>query len=269
MTPGVLFLCVANSARSQLAEGLARARFGARIRIQSAGSRATHVNPLAIAALAEVGIDGSAQTSKSVDAIDPAGVDLVITLCAEEVCPAFLGAARRLHWPITDPTNALSMAAARNAIAARLDAIEPALAIPAGCTIAPGDDVEALVRAAGLPLEGLATTSFAVAHAGGVPVGCAGVERAGEIALLRSVVVAPSHRGRHLGAALVADRLGWARANEVSALYLLTTDASDFFARFGFARVDAVPVALFQATLAACRTATAMKLAFALTTDEG
>lgn len=99
----ILFLCVANSARSQMAEGLARARFGDRVRVQSAGSRPTRVNPYAIRALAEVGVDISAQHSKSVDTIDPRDVDVVITLCAEEVCPVFLGAVRRLHWPIADP----------------------------------------------------------------------------------------------------------------------------------------------------------------------
>lgn len=99
----VLFLCVANSARSQMAEGLARARFGPEVHVQSAGSAPTRVNPYAIRALAEVGIDLSSQTSKSVDTIDPASVDLVITLCAEEVCPLFLGTARRLHWPLPDP----------------------------------------------------------------------------------------------------------------------------------------------------------------------
>ena len=99
----VLFLCVANSARSQRAEGLARARFGGRLAVQSAGSRPTHVNPYAIEVMRELGIDLSGHTSKSVDAIDPASVDTVITLCAEEVCPVFLSNARRLHWPIPDP----------------------------------------------------------------------------------------------------------------------------------------------------------------------
>lgn len=102
----VLFLCVANSARSQMAEGLARRRFGDRVRVQSAGSVPTAVNPLAVAAMAEIGIDVSRQQSKSVDTIDPATVDTVVTLCAEEVCPAFLGRARRLHWPLLDPAAA-------------------------------------------------------------------------------------------------------------------------------------------------------------------
>lgn len=101
--PGVLFLCVANSARSQIAEGLARHRFGDAVVVQSAGSAPSRLNPLAVDVLAERGIDIGAQTSKSVDTIDPASIDVVITLCAEEVCPVFLGKARRLHWPIADP----------------------------------------------------------------------------------------------------------------------------------------------------------------------
>jgi arsenate reductase len=87
-----------------MAEGLARHMFS-EFRIQSAGSRPSQVHPAAIAVLAEQGIDASAQTSKSVQDIDPATVDLVITLCAEEVCPLFLGQVERLHWPIPDPAS--------------------------------------------------------------------------------------------------------------------------------------------------------------------
>jgi arsenate reductase (thioredoxin) len=105
MTPtSILFLCVANSARSQMAEGIARQLFPG-FRIQSAGSKPNRVNPYAIEVLAEAGIDASSHTSKSVQDIDPATVDLVITLCAEEVCPLFLGKAERLHWPIPDPAS--------------------------------------------------------------------------------------------------------------------------------------------------------------------
>ena len=100
---GLLFLCVANSARSQMAEGLARARFGARAGVASAGSSPTAVNPLAVAALDEVGIDIRGQRSTSVGDVDPATVDVVVTLCAEEVCPVFPGRVRRLHWPMPDP----------------------------------------------------------------------------------------------------------------------------------------------------------------------
>jgi arsenate reductase len=101
----ILFLCVANSARSQMAEGLARMMFGDRAQVQSAGSEPSRVNPYAIEVMRELGVDLTTHHSKSVDAIDPATVDTVITLCAEEVCPVFLGKARRLHWPIPDPAS--------------------------------------------------------------------------------------------------------------------------------------------------------------------
>ena len=87
-----------------MAEGLARRVFDASVRIDSAGSTPTHVNPLAIEVMAEIGIDITNQTSKSVETINPAGVDLVITLCAEEVCPVVLQKIPHLHWPLLDPT---------------------------------------------------------------------------------------------------------------------------------------------------------------------
>ena len=123
----ILFLCVANSARSQMAEGLARAKFGARLRVQSAGSQPSEVNPLAIEALREVGVDISAHVSKSVDTIDPVSVDLVVTLCAEEVCPMGLAGVRRVHWPLTDPAgpnrSIERFREVRDEIARRLDAL--------------------------------------------------------------------------------------------------------------------------------------------------
>jgi len=103
--PGVLFLCVANSARSQMAEGLGRMIFGARANVQSAGSQPSSVNPYAIDVMKEIGVDLTTHTSKSVDTVEPTTVDTVITLCAEEVCPVFLGSARRYHWPIPDPAS--------------------------------------------------------------------------------------------------------------------------------------------------------------------
>lgn len=89
-----------------MAEGLARTRFGDSVNVQSAGSQPSRVNPLAIRAMAEIGIDITHHRSKSVEEIDPATVDLAVTLCAEEVCPVFLGKARRLHWPLPDPAAA-------------------------------------------------------------------------------------------------------------------------------------------------------------------
>lgn len=101
----ILFLCVANSARSQMAEGLARQRFGKRVRVQSAGSQPSRVNPYAIEVMREVGVDLTGHHSKSVDSIDTASVGTVITLCAEEVCPVFLDHVERIHWPIADPAS--------------------------------------------------------------------------------------------------------------------------------------------------------------------
>ena len=101
----ILFLCVANSARSQMAEGLARHRFGNDLKVQSAGSSPSTVNPFAIDVMKEKGIDLGSHTSTSVTDVDPAEVDLVVTLCQEEVCPVFLGRHERLHWPLADPAS--------------------------------------------------------------------------------------------------------------------------------------------------------------------
>lgn len=99
----ILFLCVANSARSQMAEGLAKYIFGNIHTVQSAGSKPTHLSTHAIEVLREIGIDISKNESKSIADVDASKVDLVITLCEEEVCPAFLGKAKKIHWPLPDP----------------------------------------------------------------------------------------------------------------------------------------------------------------------
>ena len=105
--PLVLFLCTHNAARSQLAEGLLRARHGDRYRAASAGTAPGRVHPLAVEALREVGVDASAHTSKPVSAF-PDGAEYVVTVCdnAREACPVFLGATRLLHWPFPDPAHA-------------------------------------------------------------------------------------------------------------------------------------------------------------------
>jgi protein-tyrosine-phosphatase len=96
-------MCVANSARSQMAEGLARAMAPVGVKVSSAGSTPTSVRPEAIAALSRKGIDISAHFSKTVDEIDAGSVTTVITLCEKEVCPAFLGTAEQIHWGLPDP----------------------------------------------------------------------------------------------------------------------------------------------------------------------
>ncbi len=104
----ILFVCVHNSARSQMAEGLANALSGEKIKAWSAGSTPTQVHPLAVKVMAEIGIDISGQTSKSFAEVADLEFDYVITLCGEGdvTCPAFPGQAERLHWPQPDPAAA-------------------------------------------------------------------------------------------------------------------------------------------------------------------
>ncbi len=99
----VLFMCVANSARSQMAEGLARAVAPTGLRVSSAGSVPTHVRPEAVQVLEEIGIDIRAHHSKGVHEIELDTVDYLVTLCAEEVCPVVLTDALRIHHPLPDP----------------------------------------------------------------------------------------------------------------------------------------------------------------------
>jgi len=98
----ILFLCVANSARSQMAEGIARSLAPPGVKVSSAGSEPTSVRSQAVEVLREIGVDISGQRSKGVDQVQRP-VDAVITLCAEEVCPVWLGDATRVHWGLPDP----------------------------------------------------------------------------------------------------------------------------------------------------------------------
>ena len=104
----VLFLCTHNSARSQMAEGLLRHLAGDRFEAHSAGTEATHVRPLAIKAMEEVGVDISGQESKTLERYLEDPFDYVITVCddANEACPFFPGAKNRLHWSFRDPSRA-------------------------------------------------------------------------------------------------------------------------------------------------------------------
>ncbi|MBI4404080.1 MAG: arsenate reductase ArsC [Deltaproteobacteria bacterium] len=100
----ILFLCVGNSVRSQMAEGIARSLAPQGVMISSAGSNPSSVHPMAIKVLAEIGIDISSHRSKHVSEINLSSVDLVVTLCAEEVCPALPFGVSKLHWGFSDPT---------------------------------------------------------------------------------------------------------------------------------------------------------------------
>jgi arsenate reductase len=112
--PTILFLCVRNSARSQMAEGLARALAPAGYEFLSAGSDPGEINPLAISALAEQRIDISQQKSKGLADIPLERVDTIVTLCAEEVCPVVPGNVKRLHWPLPDPKDLAAFRSVRD-----------------------------------------------------------------------------------------------------------------------------------------------------------
>jgi len=99
----ILFLCVANSARSQMAEGIARKYALPNVMISSAGSRATGVNPEAIEVMHEIGIDISSRVSKNLSQIETDSVEAVITLCNEQICPLFPRPVTKLHWGFPDP----------------------------------------------------------------------------------------------------------------------------------------------------------------------
>ena len=107
--PLVLVLCTGNSCRSHIAEGILRAAVGDALRVESAGSKpAGYVHPLAIRALAEIGIDISAHRSKHLSEFLTEKVETVITVCgnADQVCPMFPGQVNRHHWGFDDPAHA-------------------------------------------------------------------------------------------------------------------------------------------------------------------
>ncbi len=108
MKSRILFLCTGNSARSQMAEGLLRNMAGDRFEVYSAGTRPAVLNPIAVEAMNEIGIDISGQRSKSVDEFVDQQFDYIITVCdnAKESCPIFPGIGRRIHQSFEDPAAA-------------------------------------------------------------------------------------------------------------------------------------------------------------------
>jgi arsenate reductase len=242
----VLFLCVANSARSQMAEGWAK-RLWPGVRVQSAGTKPASVNPLAVEVMHEVGIDLSGHHSKSVSTIDPKEIDTVITLCDEEECPVFPGNIRRLHWPIEDPGGPPGISAevqlaryraARDAIRARIEdhTREESLEIEAA---SPGDleGVRKLLHECGLPDAGIEDQwprAYVVVKQDGRVAASAALERYGAEGLLRSLAVALHLRGAGWGARLLQDRMQAAARLGIARVFLLTTTAADFFQKHGF-----------------------------------
>jgi arsenate reductase len=118
----VLILCTGNSARSQMAEGVLRHEAGNQCEVFSAGTQPGPLNPLAIEAMREIGIDISGHRSKSVEEFSGQGFDYVITVCdmAKESCPVFPGKVKRIHWSFEDPAAAPGDEAARLAVFRRV-----------------------------------------------------------------------------------------------------------------------------------------------------
>lgn len=100
----ILFLCKDNGARSQMAEALARQMFGSEIEIHSAGVERGSVHPLAVASMREINLDISHHKVKTVTAVDPENLDLVVVVCERDISVDILPkAVKRLHWPLMDP----------------------------------------------------------------------------------------------------------------------------------------------------------------------
>jgi arsenate reductase len=138
--PVVLFLCTHNSARSQMAEGLLRHLAGDRVDAHSAGTERTEVRPEAVAAMAEIGIDISGQSSKTLHRYLDGRIDWLVTVCdqAREACPVIPGVRAQRHWSIPDPAAVNGTArmeafrAARDELRRRIDAfVDEALPSPA------------------------------------------------------------------------------------------------------------------------------------------
>jgi thioredoxin type arsenate reductase len=250
----VLFVCTHNSARSQMAEGLLRARHGDRYRAASAGTAPFRVHPLAVEAMREVGVDLAGHRSKHVDefvgADGATDADYVVTVCdsAREACPFIPARVRNLHRRFSDPsevtgTDEERLAAfrrVRDEIAAWVDATFGAPPVePAAPEELPA--VVALLAASGLPHADLTPghlAHFRVARDGRTLAGVVGLEVFGRAGLLRSLAVVPEARGTGLGGRLVAAVEADARALGLEALYLLTTTAAPFFAARGYAPTD-------------------------------
>jgi len=118
----VLFLCIGNSVRSQMAEGLLNELGSGKWKAWSGGVFPSYVHPLAVRVMEEMGIDISRQTSKSMDRFRNEVFDYIITLCDEaaQSCPTFSNKGRRLHWPLEDPAAAIGTIEERLAVFRRI-----------------------------------------------------------------------------------------------------------------------------------------------------
>ena len=121
-TTSVLFVCTHNSARSQMAEGLLRDRYGDRYDVYSAGTERTHVRPLAAEVMEEIGVDLSGHTSKTIEDLGDRSFDVVVTVCdaAREACPYLPAEKENLHRSFDDPSAAEGAEKERRAVFRRV-----------------------------------------------------------------------------------------------------------------------------------------------------
>jgi len=258
-----LFACVHNAGRSQMAAAWFNQLVGVgQARAVSAGTQpGPRVHPEVLEVMRESGIDLSqAQPQLLTDALARQAC-LLVTMGCGEACPAVPGL-RREDWPLEDPKGkpARRVREIRDEVRARVvDLIRreglAGTADPPPVTVrgASAEDLPGimqLLRDSDLPAEDLATSRplLLVAVAGAEIVGCIGLEVHGTAALLRSLVVAPSWRGRGLSRDLVRMLLERASSADVGEVFLLTTTAASLFVRHGFASVprDSAPAAIRQ-----------------------
>jgi N-acetylglutamate synthase-like GNAT family acetyltransferase/protein-tyrosine-phosphatase len=254
----VLLLSRENSARGQIAEGIARALAPRQVRITSAGRTRSRVSPLAARVLAELSVDISDQRSKSIDEIDTKDVDAVVTLSDDAECPPALDGRLRVHWPLPDPSEG---AASEEDLLARLRGVrnelrrrfirvfarDAAVARSRGVTTttlepasaADGDAIREILHQSLLPARdvGAPRQRFVVAREEGRILGCAGLEPYGEEGQVRSLAVHWTRRNAGFGTRLHDRLLHEAVLAGVQRLWVITATAEDFFARHRWRRV--------------------------------
>jgi arsenate reductase len=255
LTRRVLFVCVENAGRSQMAEGFAKANG---LMASSAGTvPAEKVNPKVVEAMKEKGITLSAKPRLLTQEMIREA-DLIVTMgCSvEEVCPAPLIQQMRkklVDWHIEDPKGKpleeirsirTQIENKVNELKDQVDSARMRTEHPEDATIGAAKqedlrDIFALLDECELPKDGLAPhlATTVVARNGNKLVGCAALELYDEFALLRSVAVRTSFRGRALGVRLSKAALDMARRHRVKTVFLLTETAETFFAKLGFVTV--------------------------------
>jgi len=258
-----LILSGASDARGQIAEGIARALAPRQIRISSAGVARGAVDPHAVRVLAELSVNGADLRALTLDEVDLTGVGAVVVLSEDNPAVPALDGILRVHWPLPDPARGGGTeeqrveryGAVRNELRRRLIRVFAREAIPPDSTGIPttsvgpasGGDMDAIRRllvAALLPSGdvGGPNQRFIVACQNGRVVGCAGLETFGEDGQLRSMAVHWTSRNSGLGTRLHGRLLFEALQAGVRNLYVVTTTATDFFARQGYRKVQAADV---------------------------